>query len=66
MKKIILAAALFALSFARTFAQEHILWMQQPAISPDGNSIAFEYKGNIFKVAASGGAATPAYHQYFL
>jgi tricorn protease len=59
MKKIILAAALLALNFARTFSQEHILWMQQPAISPDGNWIAFEYKGNIFKVAASGGAATP-------
>lgn len=33
--------------------------MQQPAISPDGNWIAFEYKGNIFKVAASGGTAVP-------
>lgn len=33
--------------------------MQQPAISPDGNWIAFEYKGNIFKVAATGGSAVP-------
>src|SRR6185503_5629868 len=41
------------------YAQDHILWMQQPAISPDGNWIAFEYKGNIFKVAASGGQAVP-------
>lgn len=33
--------------------------MQQASISPDGNWIAFEYKGNIFKVAASGGSAFP-------
>ncbi len=33
--------------------------MQQPAISPDGQWIAFEYKGNIFKVTATGGPATP-------
>jgi tricorn protease len=41
------------------FAQNtpHILWMQQPAISPDGQWIAFEYKGNIYKVSSSGGTA---------
>ncbi|MBE9461299.1 S41 family peptidase [Dyadobacter subterraneus] len=36
-----------------------LLWMQQPSISPDGNWIAFEYKGNIFKVAVTGGQAMP-------
>ncbi len=36
-----------------------ILWMQQPSISPDGQWIAFEYKGNIFKVPAGGGNAVP-------
>jgi len=43
------------LSFAS--AQTDARWMQQPAISPDGKWIAFEYKGNLFKVAAEGGSA---------
>ncbi|MDR3061819.1 MAG: peptidase S41, partial [Dysgonamonadaceae bacterium] len=33
------------------------LWMRYPAISPDGKEIAFSYKGDIYKVASSGGAA---------
>jgi tricorn protease len=38
---------------------DHLLWMQQPAISPDGQWIAFEYKGNLYKVPTSGGTAVP-------
>jgi len=34
-------------------------WLRNPAISPDGQWIAFEYKGDIFKVPSSGGIATP-------
>ena len=33
------------------------LWMTNPAISPDGEEIAFSYKGNIFIVNAAGGKA---------
>ncbi len=33
------------------------LWMRYPSISPDGKSIAFSYKGDIYKVATSGGEA---------
>src|SRR5450759_5415887 len=33
--------------------------MRYPAISPDGQTIAFTYKGDLYRVAASGGAATP-------
>jgi Tol biopolymer transport system component/C-terminal processing protease CtpA/Prc len=45
-------------SFAPSgYAQTQPRWLQQPAISPDGKWIAFEYKGNIFKVPASGGPA---------
>jgi tricorn protease len=40
-------------------AQTQPRWMQQPAISPDGKWIAFEYKGNIFKVSVAGGEAVP-------
>src|ERR1700712_677778 len=59
MKRFSLIILLIGVVMCRSFAQSHILWMQQPAISPDGNWIAFEYKGNIFKVAAAGGAAIP-------
>ncbi|HLP58942.1 MAG TPA: hypothetical protein VK186_08935, partial [Candidatus Deferrimicrobium sp.] len=35
------------------------LWLRYPAISPDGNTIVFCYKGDIFKVPSSGGQAQP-------
>src|ERR1700761_5698731 len=59
MKKLIAIILFTGILMSRSFAQNHALWMQQPAISPDGNWIAFEYKGNLFKVAAAGGAAIP-------
>lgn len=62
MKKLRRFLILLAiLSGNRCIAQNprDLLWMQQPAISPDGQWIAFEYKGNIFKVKASGGTAIP-------
>jgi tricorn protease len=34
-------------------------WMRYPAISPDGKTIAFTFKGDIYKVSSSGGTATP-------
>lgn len=34
------------------------LWMRDVKISPDGTEIAFCYKGDIYKVPATGGAAT--------
>ena len=33
------------------------LWMRHCAISPDGSTIAFSYKGDIFTVSAKGGSA---------
>ena len=39
-------------------AAERGLWMRYPAISPDGKAIAFSYRGNLWKVAATGGVAT--------
>ena len=35
------------------------LWMRYPSISPDGKTIVFSYKGDIFKVPAKGGTAVP-------
>ncbi len=42
-----------------TIAQSQPRWIMQPAVSPDGKWIAFSYKGNLFKVASTGGPATP-------
>ena len=40
-------------------ADDDPLWLRYPAISPDGRTIAFTYKGDIYSVPAVGGAATP-------
>ncbi|MDB4914331.1 MAG: peptidase [Gemmatimonadetes bacterium] len=34
-------------------------WMRYPAISPDGRTIAFAFKGDLYKVSSSGGSAVP-------
>src|SRR5450756_1179700 len=34
-------------------------WMRYPAIAPDGKTIVFTFKGDLYKVATSGGTATP-------
>ncbi|MDB5252817.1 MAG: peptidase [Flaviaesturariibacter sp.] len=51
-----LAAVVCALS---GIAQKAPLWMRYPSISPDGKTIVFSYKGDIFKVPSAGGEAIP-------
>ncbi len=49
------AIALAAFAMAASAATP--LWMRDVKISPDGNEIAFTYKGDIYKVSANGGHA---------
>ncbi len=53
-----LSCLLFLLPFALR-AQEEATWLRYPAISPDGTTIVFSYRGDLYKVAAGGGAAVP-------
>ena len=50
---------LFLIFITSAFSQSNPLWLRYPAISPDGKQIVFSYKGDLYKVAASGGAAVP-------
>ncbi|WP_340113138.1 S41 family peptidase [Maribellus mangrovi] len=42
-----------------TYAEDNPLWLRYPAISPDGQTILFNYKGDIYKVPTAGGTAVP-------
>ena len=51
MKKILLTAAI-AMAGVASYGEESPLWMRYCAISPDGERIAFTYKGDIYTVPA--------------
>ncbi|MEP7317318.1 MAG: hypothetical protein ABI921_01210, partial [Panacibacter sp.] len=61
MRKIFVLSAIFIASFSFTsFAQTNTpSWLRYPSISPDGKTIVFTYKGDLYKVPATGGAAQP-------
>jgi tricorn protease len=50
--------ALFAV-FATATAQTAPSWLRYPAISPDGKTIVFTYKGDLYRVPSGGGTAVP-------
>ena len=56
MKRQLLGVAAFMLALS-AHAQDNPLWMRYCAISPDGTSIAFTYKGDIYTVPVNGGKA---------
>ena len=57
--KTLLASILCVLtiSLPSASAQSGPSWLRYPAISPDGKTIVFTYKGDLYRVAAGGGAA---------
>ena len=62
----LLTTVILSLLCVACIAETRPLWMRYSAISPDGSSIAFAYKGDLFIVPATGGKArqltsNPAY-----
>jgi tricorn protease len=58
MKKLLLIIS-GILTASVAFCQENPLWLRYPAISPDGQTILFTFKGDIYSVSAKGGNAKP-------
>ncbi len=55
MKKISLLCALVLLVLTQVSAQPN--WLRYSAISPNGKTVVFTYKGDLYSVASSGGTA---------
>jgi Tol biopolymer transport system component len=56
MNKLITLVLLIA---CNTLNAQAPLWLRYPAISPDGSTLVFNYKGDIYTVDANGGLARP-------
>lgn len=54
MKRIFVIIAAF---FALAASAENVSWLRYPAISPDGKTIVFSYKGDLYVVDSEGGEA---------
>jgi tricorn protease len=57
--KLILIFAWNIILASACWSQDNPLWLRYTAISPDGRTILFTFKGDIYSVPSSGGMATP-------
>ena len=53
-----LLSLLCGLIFITSNAQENPNWLRHQTISPDGSTIVFTYKGDLYTVSSEGGDAT--------
>ncbi|RXQ96847.1 peptidase S41 [Ancylomarina salipaludis] len=58
MKKLFFITTFLVALAKSLLGAETPTWLRYPAISPDGTTLVFQYKGDIFKVDANGGMAT--------
>lgn len=58
MRRLLTCFCLLSAFSFTSFAQTPS-WLRYPSISPDGKTIVFTYKGDLYKVAAAGGTAIP-------
>lgn len=56
--KYAIFATCCAVAISAAAQDQSPLWLRNTAISPDGSTIAFTYRGDIFTVPATGGVAT--------
>jgi tricorn protease len=55
----LLLGVLLLCAVALPAAAQDALWIRYPAISPDGQTIVFSYRGSLWRVPSSGGTAVP-------
>ncbi|MCU0472381.1 MAG: S41 family peptidase [Bacteroidales bacterium] len=58
MKKLLIISMVSMMTVS-AFGQNNPLWLRYTAISPDGKTILFTYKGDIYSVPSDGGTAVP-------
>lgn len=54
----LLFAAAVCCANPATAVRQEALWMRYPAISPDGTTLVFTYRGDLYRVPVTGGVAT--------